>query len=291
MKRIIRLTESELTRIVKRVISESNTNIKIGSKIPRITNRLYIMGRGYRFIETMGDKRENEFEINNAVVSTKTPNGYIVKVSYLFFDPKNDRKTSEKSVYETLRDVCLRIDNKDIIEYSNNVLQVRWSNEFIKSRVTACSSNKTDVDYLKVFLTFDDVKKFQKWVINVKKDKKILGSTGVDSDWGPNTKLAWDKYGSEYVKTLNKTKTKDDCLSSAGFVKKTGVARNQVGKSMSFSGYEGTYQGKRTTLTTDGNVTIYEKRKNYLTNGKWKCDNGKFVIYDLVDTKLPPLPF
>lgn len=42
------------------------------------------------------------------------------------------------------------------------------------------------------------VKAFQTWVKNTKGDSKILGTTGDDGDWGPNTKLAFDKYGIEY---------------------------------------------------------------------------------------------
>lgn len=51
----------------------------------------------------------------------------------------------------------------------------------------------------KLFKTFDDVRKFQNWVINVKKDRKLIGSA--DGDWGPKTKSAWNKYGSEYIKS------------------------------------------------------------------------------------------
>jgi hypothetical protein len=47
----------------------------------------------------------------------------------------------------------------------------------------------------------DNIKDFQKWVINVKKDKVILGRYGADGDWGPNSVKAWYKYGNEYLKT------------------------------------------------------------------------------------------
>jgi len=48
---------------------------------------------------------------------------------------------------------------------------------------------------------------FQKWVINVKKDKTILGtggSTGFgdDGSWGSKSANAWTKYGKEYLTTL-----------------------------------------------------------------------------------------
>jgi hypothetical protein len=48
-----------------------------------------------------------------------------------------------------------------------------------------------------------DIKAFQKWVIDVKKDKTILGSGGDsgfgdDGVWGRKTQKAWDTYGAEY---------------------------------------------------------------------------------------------
>lgn len=46
----------------------------------------------------------------------------------------------------------------------------------------------------------DDVMKFQNWVINTKKDPKILGVFGADGKWGKNTSNAWSKYGEEYEK-------------------------------------------------------------------------------------------
>ena len=50
-----------------------------------------------------------------------------------------------------------------------------------------------------IFKTSDDVRKFQNWVISIKKDKITLGTLGADGDWGPSTKKAWDKYGNEYL--------------------------------------------------------------------------------------------
>ena len=49
-----------------------------------------------------------------------------------------------------------------------------------------------------------DVKTFQQWVINTKKDKTILGrggdsGFGDDGRWGKNTSAAWQKYGKEYT--------------------------------------------------------------------------------------------
>ena len=43
-----------------------------------------------------------------------------------------------------------------------------------------------------------DIKGFQGWVINTKKDNQILGGYGADGKWGKNTSNAWVKYGEEY---------------------------------------------------------------------------------------------
>jgi hypothetical protein len=50
------------------------------------------------------------------------------------------------------------------------------------------------------FSTTAELKKFQEWVINTKKDNSILGSAGADGLWGKNSAKAWNKYGAEYKK-------------------------------------------------------------------------------------------
>lgn len=48
------------------------------------------------------------------------------------------------------------------------------------------------------FKSSDELKAFQNWVINVKKDTTILGSAGADGKWGSKSRSAWQKYGKEY---------------------------------------------------------------------------------------------
>ena len=50
------------------------------------------------------------------------------------------------------------------------------------------------------FTTQADLKKFQEWVINTKKDTSILGNAGADGVWGTKSANAWNKYGAEYKK-------------------------------------------------------------------------------------------
>ena len=49
------------------------------------------------------------------------------------------------------------------------------------------------------FKSSDELKAFQNWVINVKKDSAILGSAGADGKWGSKSRNAWQKYGKEYT--------------------------------------------------------------------------------------------
>jgi hypothetical protein len=49
------------------------------------------------------------------------------------------------------------------------------------------------------FRTKQEVTAFQKFVLEVKKDLKVLGNSGADGLWGKATATAWDKYGKEYL--------------------------------------------------------------------------------------------
>jgi hypothetical protein len=68
--------------------------------------------------------------------------------------------------------------------------------------------------------TYNEIVDFQKWVLNVKKDKAILGSYGADGDWGPNTNNAWTKYGGQYLTKSNSKNPKGSYNKNVGGVKK-----------------------------------------------------------------------
>jgi len=55
----------------------------------------------------------------------------------------------------------------------------------------------------------EDIKAFQNYVINVKKDSAILGKSGADGVWGSNSQKAWDKYGSDYKKASTPANDKE----------------------------------------------------------------------------------
>lgn len=52
-----------------------------------------------------------------------------------------------------------------------------------------------------------DIKAFQEWVINTKKDTRILGTYGADGKWGPRTQTAWSLYKTEFNPSLAPTTT------------------------------------------------------------------------------------
>lgn len=45
----------------------------------------------------------------------------------------------------------------------------------------------------------EKIESFQNYVLDVKKDKTILGNAGADGIWGKNSQNAWNKYGSDYL--------------------------------------------------------------------------------------------
>ncbi len=67
------------------------------------------------------------------------------------------------------------------------------------------------------------IESFQNYVVNTKNDKTILGRAGVDGIWGRNSQNAWDKYGSDYLKSLSQSTT---ISSNADFQKALNNAKN-----------------------------------------------------------------
>jgi hypothetical protein len=51
--------------------------------------------------------------------------------------------------------------------------------------------------------TADKIEAFQNYVLNIKKDKTILGGSGADGKWGQNSQKAWEKYGSDFKKSID----------------------------------------------------------------------------------------
>jgi len=57
---------------------------------------------------------------------------------------------------------------------------------------------KKTQSYQKPSDTPKDIKGFQNWVVNTKKDTRVLGQYSIDGRWGPRTQTAWNLYKKEY---------------------------------------------------------------------------------------------
>jgi len=74
-----------------------------------------------------------------------------------------------------------------------------------------------------------------------------------------------------------------DCLLKAGFKKIDVGGINNIGYKMPGIVYTGVFNGKKTSLNPNGSAGI----DNGKEMGKWKCENGKLVIFDIKKMSLP----
>lgn len=165
------------------------------------------------------------------------------------------------------------------------------------------------------FSSSADVKKFQQYVINTKKDKTILGrggdsGFGDDGKWGRNTALAWDKYGKDYNPTLanvttttpttSKTFVKGedvyatltghlvlfeypDSKSSIGYVNIGTTANNCKDKSINHCNFYpiGTFVQYSMGGFTKINLTTKYFNQSFLNSGWMSNSEGKeFYVYN-----------
>ena len=106
-----------------------------------------------------------------------------------------------------------------------------------------------------------EIKKFQSWVMNVIKDKNILGKSGADSVWGPKTQSAWNKYSGKYTISSQK---KQSTNNQTGFLSVVTLWFNKLTK--------GTNPSKNSSLLFNGNELVW------LSNGSkiesWGATSG-----------------
>jgi hypothetical protein len=142
LKGELRLDYNEIMGMINR----NNDNFKKedsmynpGSKIRLITNRQFLMSRAYQYASTMGDKKELELDINNATIIRRDKDGIVIKTDYVDYYPIPEY-TRGKSLpkQERLTNPCIKIPFKDVIEWRDGTLQIRWFSDFVKSRVVPC---------------------------------------------------------------------------------------------------------------------------------------------------------
>ena len=110
-----------------------------GSKIPLITNRQFIVGRAYQYSDLMRGKEELELDMKDVTVVRREKDFIIVKVSSLTYYTVPERKRGENPKQEYAYGVCVKIEFKDIIEWTGEeALQIRWFSDWVKSRIVPC---------------------------------------------------------------------------------------------------------------------------------------------------------
>lgn len=88
----------------------------------------------------------------------------------------------------------------DTVYYNNGRKQVgdNLMNYTCKDPEFAGIATKKTQTYQKATDAPKDIAGFQNWVINTKKDTRVLGSYAADGRWGPRTQTAWNLYKKEY---------------------------------------------------------------------------------------------
>ena len=102
------------------------------------------------------------------------------------------------------------------------------------------------------------------------------------------SKLLNSKLGDSKPLT-EQTSSKPDisCLENAGYKKVKSYGINNRGEKIPYEGYQGTYNGNPVGLNMNGFVFY----RNYKYEAKWKCKNGKLVIYDVKSVPQMKNPF
>jgi hypothetical protein len=111
-----------------------------GSKIRLITNRQFIMSRAYEYASINKNKRELELDIDNATVIRRDKDGIVIKAGIVFYYPTGEYDMKKDSIPKQVRldNPCIKIPFKDVIEWRDGTLQIRWFSDFVKSRVVPC---------------------------------------------------------------------------------------------------------------------------------------------------------
>ena len=94
----LRLNMSDIMRFINQNDGEfkkQDSMYNVGSKIPLITNRQFIIARSYQYAERMRNKQELKLDIDNATVVRRDKDGIVVKVPYVNYYEVGERKDNE----------------------------------------------------------------------------------------------------------------------------------------------------------------------------------------------------
>ena len=138
----LRLNMSDIMRFINQNDGEfkkQDSMYNVGSKIPLITNRQFIIARSYQYAERMRNKQELKLDIDNATVIRRDKDGIVVKVPYVNYYEVGERKDNEPyPKQQRLNNPCIKIPFSEIIEWRDDTLQVRWFSDFVGNRVVPC---------------------------------------------------------------------------------------------------------------------------------------------------------
>ncbi len=150
MKRVIKLTESDLIRIVKRVINESmgQNNFKVGQKFSQVHNRQYIMAIGYRGAASgAGAVNYNDFQFDNPKVVNVSNEGVTLQIEDGFYNP-NDVWKKDQNETRLRSNFCITIPYNKIQEVRDNQIMISITNSSVKSYIDEnCSKLKSVKSY------------------------------------------------------------------------------------------------------------------------------------------------
>jgi len=124
------------------IINQNDTNFKkensmyeVGTKIRLISNRQFVIGRGYNY-----GTNENILDMENVVVTKKDTDGIVVKVPYMYYQPEQEQFNTpkEKIQPKSLSNVCVKIPFKDIIQWREDTLQISWFTSSVDNHIVNC---------------------------------------------------------------------------------------------------------------------------------------------------------
>jgi hypothetical protein len=259
MKKIVRLTETDLTRIVKRVLNEQlvkqpinegngQGGYKVGRVFDEVHNRQFIMSLNYSGAGRGSSDTYNDFEFRNPKVVSVGKDGLILKITSGFYNPNDVYKSGQK--YDNLSDFCLRIPYHSIQEVRENQLMVSIPN-----------------NYVDLYLDKGCTEYNAKLAANTEKAKKC-GHTS----WEAYKKSNWSCNGKSGQVGMN---TKE-CLKKAGFVIGT-VGGPQTRRNI----YEKIFQGSTYQIDITGTDTpkkelrVIKKGTTPQVCSSWSCDSSK----------------
>lgn len=155
MKKIIRLTENDLTRIIKRVMNEQKNNKQnineghlhqgnfgVGQKFDEVHNRQFIMSLNYSAAGRGSTDVYNDFEFKEPKIVSVDGKQIILKIASGFYNPASQGTGN----FVNLSEFCMSIPYDRMQEIRENQLMVSIPNPNLQFYIdNGCTKYKADV--------------------------------------------------------------------------------------------------------------------------------------------------